>query len=463
MALQSTSILAGITGSIIGIRQSEQATIQALRTLAHARNDFALAKQYDPSTQRTVNVASTQRSDLGSILNTSGATRAQVDTGIAALQHSLTRLDDLETLAISSISANQTQREQFQRSARSTIGEIASNLGTAKLSDRGLVIPITPPTETLRGVTISRVNRPIESDGLQIDFEIDTAATFSQLNGLIDLSGTATPGVLDNALEFELRGDDGTLTFSFTAGQTTNDIVSAINTQVNGTGIEAELSGTSVDLTARDIGSNTISLLALNDPGGIVTDGTNTGDDTVLNIDIDGRLYTGITGEGLRVSFDLVGVTGVVDVRADAVDTDVAFATINDGGKAGLGADGRVVTRFGFSGLNVGLLGAQRGGLGSIDLVNDPSEAVRIIQAAREDLETGISSASQFREVYLSPQVESAASSVGKIDQALLGIGTAREAIQALNSVRTETQYANAFSLLAQYSGLYTASAVSLL
>lgn len=463
MALQSTSLLAGITTSLIGIRQNQDATITALRELAKARNSYNQQKQVDPSTQRTANVAGLRRGDLANLQNTSAGTRAQVENGISALNTVLERLDDLEAIAVQANGASTSLRETLQLSARSTIGEIAAGIATTNLSDTDLLIDVTRPRETLAGITFTRVDRKLDSEGLTFDFEIDTAATFSQLTSAVDLSATATPGTLDDALSFELSGVDGSLAFSFNAGDTLNTILSAVNAQLSQTGVEASINGNTLDFQARDIGSNTIGIIATNDPAGVVTSGQNTGSDTIINIDVDGRFYQGIEGDGLRVAFDVAGTEGFVDVRTDAVDTDVSNVTLNGGGKTALGTDGRVISRFGFAALDVGLIGAQRGGLGSIDLLGDPENAIRIINAARSDVQESIGRATQFRDTSLDSQVNASLNAVAGVQTAILDLKSVTDAVNSLSTVRTETQFANAFTLLAQNAGLYTASAVSLL
>ncbi|MGD9632291.1 MAG: flagellin [Pirellulales bacterium] len=205
------------------------------------------------------------------------------------------------------------------------------------------------------------------------------------------LAGGVTPsGGLDSDIVFEIAGANGAEVLSFQALTSRAQIVSAINSVSDATGVSAVDSGGTLLFTSSEYGSDafvSVKILSGDDDdtfaGGLSATRSN-GSDIVASVN--GILASG-DGNSLAIN------TATLDLKltvADGSNTDVNFTITGGGGLFQLGPD--VVTnqqaRIGISSVNTATLGGSNGKLfqlgsgGTADLNSDTTTGFRIVEEA---------------------------------------------------------------------------------
>jgi flagellin len=222
-------------------------------------------------------------------------------------------------------------------------------------------------------------------DGNYID-TADTAPGVATLSG-----GVAASGGLAQAAVFEVNGTDGSEVFQFEAGTTINQLRDAINLVKDATGVEATVSGTTLQLTSSGYGTAAIVDVKLLDEaaGGTIRTAIGSGS-RATGTDVAATI-NGIsaTGQGNSLSIN----TSTLDLRttvAAGFTGSIAFDITGGGALFQLGPDvvSNQQARVGITSVNTSKLGGVSGSLyqlasgGTADLASDPTSAARIVDEA---------------------------------------------------------------------------------
>ena len=191
------------------------------------------------------------------------------------------------------------------------------------------------------GIQIVDNGQDAGGDGVQVNVDAVAGAdsTVTQIFNNVTITNTAPPGPQDNGYRFTV-GNGGDLDASFTGGSLSDNLVSAVNGAVTGTGVAGESTanvaldgvvadnsgGIGIDLTVTNAGLLEFGALngtSISDSGldgiGVQSSGAN----SVANLELDGTLNAvvidgnGTTGVGRGV-FATVSVGGTLNVCLDA-------------------------------------------------------------------------------------------------------------------------------------------------
>jgi flagellin len=205
--------------------------------------------------------------------------------------------------------------------------------------------------------------------------------------------GVAATGGLATDAVFQLSGSAGSEVFSFGAGTGIADLVSAINSQSDATGVTAAANGTTLELKSSNYGSDQIVNLAIiqEGVGGTITAGLggltrarDAGTDVVATVN-------GITANGKGNKLAINTSTLDVSTTVAAGFTGTASFNITGGGALfQLGPDvvSNQQARIGIGSVNTGRLGGVNGKLyqlgsgGPADLETDTTKAALIVEDA---------------------------------------------------------------------------------
>jgi flagellin len=214
----------------------------------------------------------------------------------------------------------------------------------------------------------------------------DTAPGVATLGG-----GAAASGGLTQDAVFEVNGSNGSEVFQFQAGTTISQLSDAINLVKDATGVEATVSGTTLQLKSSGYGSNAVvdvKLLSEASGGTIRTAIGSGARDAGTDID---ATVNGIsaTGSGNTLSIN----TSTLDLKstiAAGFTGSIAFDITGGGALFQLGPDvvSNQQARIGITSVNTSKLGGVSGALyqlasgGTADLASDPTSAARIVDEA---------------------------------------------------------------------------------
>jgi|GEM_PF-2688364 len=477
MALQGSGGLGGVLSQFF----FQSLFTQSLRSFVSAQIELN-TEPFNPGRFFAESGIKSRLANLGAVSNVDSQVKAELDVAATTLSSVSTQLSELATLATSALGSSTSQRQELQASALALSGAIQSSLATAISSDPNLRVPVTiTPGAGSQGVianvNVSSLTANIGAEGLDFSFRIDNGENRGE-RATIDDAIQTTGGVLTGAgdvVQFTLSGSLGSVDFTFNTGDSVSTVIEAINNAQSSTGITAEEGTTSDDITFNSVeyGSSAVTNFTIlqNDAGaGVTFSGTTS--DTGANVSgelyVDGTPVT-IDSDGRTISFDYQGVKGEIQLYTESLadgdpgaNLEVDF-TVYNGGKALIGSNGELFQRVGLSAFDFGSLGRSAGGLGSIDLVNDPGEAIRIIAAAQEDLATSEVRADFASNSFLGPRLTANADQIGALNEALDELSSVSEAIGLFDRVRAESRASTSLSLISQLSGLFPASAVGLL
>jgi flagellin len=203
--------------------------------------------------------------------------------------------------------------------------------------------------------------------------------------------GVAATGGLATDVVFQLSGSSGSEVFSFGAGTGITDLVSAINSQSDATGVTATASGTTLQLKSSNYGSDQfVNLDVIQEGvGGTITAGLS-GNTTARDAGTDVvATVNGITanGKGNELSINTATLDLSTSVAAGFTGTS-SFTIAGGGALFQLGPDvvSNQQARIGIGSVNTARLGGVNGKLyqlgsgGSADLTNDPTTAALIVE-----------------------------------------------------------------------------------
>jgi flagellin len=218
---------------------------------------------------------------------------------------------------------------------------------------------------------------------------IDTADTPPGVGTLA--GGVAASGGLSQDAQFEVNGSSGSEVFQLEAGTTITQLQNAINLVKDATGVEATVSGTTLQLKSTGYGSAAVvDVKVLNEASGgtistaIGSGARNTGTDVVATVN--GITATG-KGNSLSINTSTLDLTTSL---AAGFTGSVAFDITGGGALFQLGPDvvSNQQARIGITSVNTTKLGGVSGKLyelasgGAADLASDPTNAARIVDEA---------------------------------------------------------------------------------
>jgi flagellin len=269
---------------------------------------------------------------------------------------------------------------------------IAANTATAAITGGNIVVKINGTvTKAAIATAINNLDGYSASvttssgDGNYTD-SLDTPPAAGTLAG-----GVAATGGLATDVVFQLSGSSGSEVFSFGAGTGISDLISAINSQSDATGVTAASSGTTLQLTSSKYGSDQfVNLDIINEGvGGTITAGL-TGNTTARSTGTDVvATVNGISANGKGNQLSINTSTLDLDTTVAAGFTGTSSFTITGGGALfQLGPDvvSNQQARIGIGSVNTARLGGVNGKLyqlgsgGTADLANDPTKAALIVE-----------------------------------------------------------------------------------
>jgi len=173
--------------------------------------------------------------------------------------------------------------------AISSINTISRNtaFGSKNLLDGSLSVETQGVDTNNVLVRIDRANFAGDSKNVTVD--VVTAAT--RASTVIDLSGQASPGVLDNKQVIKVTGNRGSTTITFAQGSQAADIAEEINSQVGQTGVVATVSSNKITLESAKYGASEFV--------------------TVEDVDGDNDLLTSVADTSIVYAFSDTSSTGV--------------------------------------------------------------------------------------------------------------------------------------------------------
>lgn len=465
MGLQSSSAL----GGIIAQNFFQRLFLNSLHTYVKAQSQLR-TREFVPGRFLTESALRTQINTLNAIANVDTQTKAEIDVASSVLQGVSSQLNELAQLATSAIGATAGERAQLHASAQTLLSSISGSLASAKKADPHLSfgVQVTSPV-AIGTVNVTRSANDIAAAGLAFTVAFNANGAGSQArkntNELVIAGGT-----LASDLQFTLAGPDGSVDFSFTAGTSSTTITNTINDNTASTGIEAVLNGTEIELNTVKFGtSQFISITEISDAGGALNAGaTVNGTNANGTITVNGVSST-FVGDGRTITFDAGGVSGTIELQtnttilANAATPANEVFTVRQGGKALVGQNGELLARIGLPAFDFGSLGRAKGGLGLIDLVNDPGGALAIIQEAQADIAKSQVVADFASNAFLGPRITANADLIGSNNDALDNMTSLLDALSLFERVRAESKVSSSLAIISQLSGLFPASSLGLL
>jgi flagellin len=172
-----------------------------------------------------------------------------------------------------------------------------------------------------------------------------TAGLFLSTNGALDLGTGST-------FTIEIAGELGARELSFASGTTQAQIVAAINTYTDITGVSAKSSGTGILLRSNDYGDDAFTSVKVIDDGGVgaasnigiygMQAGLATSADTSTHTDF-ANATTPVKDFGQDVAASINGVTAVTDGRSARINTDFLDVEVTlDASASGAGDVGSI-------------------------------------------------------------------------------------------------------------------------
>jgi hypothetical protein len=486
MAVQSASGIAGAIPSLL-LQNIFRSTLSSFQ---QAQRKLTSERQVSPRVIAEGFLKS-RIATLGAIMQVDQLQKSKADLAVSGLQAIANDLDQITSLAAAAASeTDPTQRALLQSQATAVIGSIRSSMNHAVKNDPNLTTRVIANSDSLvANVRILSQSKNIKDEGIDATFALTSIGSRAKLaNAIRTNAGTGIAGQLNNDISFQIVGPDGSATITALSGETPSDIIARVNAFTDVTGVFANLGSThQVDfLTVRPY-EGQITLVELSaDPGNqMLTEISNPGISTagtamVGTLTVDGVSIDVEITDGKDFSFDVGGVSGIIefgdpDVYIEALGTNtvggdilgVGASTttmrIYGGGRAILGADGKLLGRVSVDAYDFSNIARAQGGLDAIDLINDPVGALAIISAAQLDVGKGVATASFIANGLLGSRIAENAEKVGGANRALSDIDSVYEALAMFDRIKAESQLNMSLALLSQLTMMFPLTGNNLL
>lgn len=259
------------------------------------------------------------------------------------------------------------------------------------------VTALTTITNAIDGLAGYVATLDVTSGDGNYDASTQTEPVVANTSGGVNPSG----GISDDVV-FELAGLSGAEVFNVKAGSSITDLVNQVNAVSDATGVTAEASGTTLQLTSSDYGSDAfVDLRVISEGSGSVASGTFTtaigAGERTTGTDISAKV-NGVDANGVGNSLSIN--TATLDLSIDLAEGFIGTSsfTIEGGGALfQLGPDvvSNQQARIGVTSVNTARLGGSSGKLfqlgkgGTADLTGDLNTAAKIVEEAIDQV-TGL-------------------------------------------------------------------------
>lgn len=362
---------------------------------------------YDATTN-TLSVSLTQASGVATVSDLQAAINAGSDftasagtgaTAISATTGTITGLSGGRDAGSATIAVTADASGTAANGVTVTLSEDASiTSGTAEASTVGgnIVVKVNGSVSysaiatAINGLNgYSATTTASSGEQLYVD-SLDTPPGASTLAG-----GVAATGGLAQNVVFSLSGKTGSETFNFKSGSSISNLADAINLVKDSTGVEANINGTSLELTSSEYGSSSfVNLEVISEgTGGTITSALggatktrDTGTDVVATIN-----GLSAKGDGNTLSINTSTLSVSTDVEATFTGT-AAFTITGGGAMFQLGPEvvSNQQARLGIMAVSTGKLGGVSGRLyqlgsgESLSLKNNAAGASKVIEETIE-------------------------------------------------------------------------------
>lgn len=367
------------------------------------------------NTQNAENVIHTADAGLGEISNILTDLRAQA---VGAL--------NTGGESTASISARQNVIDQSLQA----INRIAqtTRFGDLNLLNGSLGFQYTNINPNLTTVNVTQLS-PTTNFPANVNIQVNAAATQATAVGAI-------AAVQPAPVTFQIQGPQGTAEFTFQAGATQADVISAINSQTAQTGVQATAGG--VIQTTTFGSSQTLNITNVSGALAGVTAGFTTGTD--VQAVINGQA---IAGQGNDISISSQAISGNFSVAPGATGT-FAFTIAGGGSRFQFGPNPTDAVLVGFPSAQTFNLGASSGS-GNLStlatgqansLQNNPGTALSILGAATTELSLNRSNLGGVESSLLAPIRASLSQQFENITASKSTLGDTDFALEAVNLIR---------------------------
>lgn len=362
---------------------------------------------YDATTN-TLSVSLTQASGVATVTNLKAAINAGSDftasggtgaTTISATTGSISGLSGGRDAGSATIAVTADASGTAANGVTVTLSEDATiTSGTAQASTSGGNIVVKVNGSVSYAAIATAINglngysaTTTASSGEQLYVDtLDTPPSAATLAG-----GVAATGGLAQNVVFSLSGKTGSETFNFKSGSSISNLADAINLVKDSTGVEANINGTSLELTSSEYGSSSfVNLEVISEgTGGTITSALSgasktrdTGTDVVATIN-----GLSAKGDGNTLSINTSTLSVSTDVEATFTGT-AAFTITGGGAMFQLGPEvvSNQQARLGIMAVSTGKLGGVSGRLyqlgsgESLSLKNNAAGASKVIEETIE-------------------------------------------------------------------------------
>lgn len=251
-----------------------------------------------------------QKAELNESLN--NVTRADnmigtADAALTEISSLLTTVKGLVEKSASSagLSAEEIQANQLQiDQAVASIDRISNSasFNGKKLLDGSMAFVTSGVSSVLNDVRVYQAN--ISGGAQQVTVEVTGSAAHAQL------ANTAS-GIGATAVTLEVAGNKGVAVFEFAASATNSEIITAVNSKTDQTGVSAALSGAAIVYNSTEYGSTQFVSVEAIEGTYSVAGGTTIdfGDDATVSVNGNTAAADGLTvnylGGGMELEFDL--------------------------------------------------------------------------------------------------------------------------------------------------------------
>lgn len=399
------------------------------------RRDITSAQRAIGNSERAGQLIATADSALGQVSNLLNDIRGLVveaaNTGVVSDEQ---------------IAANQLQIDSSLE-AIDRIAQTTTFQGRAIL-DGSLDFIVTPGgtngtgMDTVEELKIDQANFG-SNPQINVNVSIANAATQAEIN-------VAANGFTNNALNDDLvvkiAGSDGSEVFSFQAGATIDEVVSALNLVTDATGVAATNNNGVLELNATDYGSSAFVDVEVITEGGSGTFSGNLSTNHAVGTDIEATVNgVGANGDGNRLSIN----TATLDLAIDVVpgsNNAIQFSIDGGGAVFQLGPDvvSNQQARIGIESLNTGQIGSKSGRLYELragnasDLKTDPTTAAKIVDEVITKVAELRGRLGAFQRTTIDTNIASLADLVANLTEAESSIRDADFAAESANLTRAQ-------------------------
>lgn len=445
------------------LRSLRRSSIQESRSLERIASGRKINRASDgPAAAVLIERLSAEIASLGQASRNTQSAANLVNTAESGLAEVSDQLNGLRTQALAALNSGifgSDIQNTIQGTVDQSVAAITRLSNSTRFGSRDL---LNGELSLQTGAASSELERiDVQSGDFSSGFprtvsvEVTDAATQATAGGTVAATQTGASVV-------RITGSGGSVELSFAAGASREDIVAAINTVSEQTGVEAAVTG---EIRSVEFGSNeSIQIEEISGDLEGIAAGVSSGTDVVANVD--GQVAQGV---GNVVQLRTSGLSADIQVEAGATGN-FDFTVEGGGATFQLGTTSADSLTVGIASADAATLGRSSGlgGLTSItsgganSLANDPRNALRVIDAASSEILGQRSRLGSLRKNILDSGQRSIDSQIENVTASRSRLADADIASEIANSVRSRILRQSSVSALAQLN-LNSASALRLL